>query len=177
MLSRRLSTIFGFLLIFCLLFGADGYVNKEMLKFYTLSRSHPLKTAGRESPLKTAGREHAGCIPRLDPGLRLLKPQLDFTNVPFASFSLDWLKTSTEKPIQGVTRVPLDDLFAKVYNGVSMIAKNIISFTKKILGTLVRVLPALLSLAAISRTLPTTNAMSFGNNWLPNLLNVVFWQE
>jgi len=152
MLVKNIFATCGFLIFLSLFFGVDGYLNKaEMLKFYSLSKSHPLKTAGRE---------HGGYIPRLDPGLRLLKPQIDAKVAPFSTFSLDWLKNNEEIKVEPI-RVPLDALFSKVLKGMATFATRLADFAKRIIKTVAFFLPTLLSLAAVTRTVPTANAMNF----------------
>ncbi len=116
-----------------------------MLEANAFVRDVKLYKLSRSNPLRTAGSENRGYIPRLEPGLRLIRPQSE--NVPqFLSFSLDWLKDPAETHIQ-VNRVPLDRLFLKLAEKVSAFAMQATQILRSIFKSFVAILPAMLSMA------------------------------
>lgn len=156
---------FLFVLLLLVILEVNAFVSNDMMKLYKLSRSNPLRTAGSEN---------RGYIPRLDPGLRLIQPQVE--NTPqFLSFSLDWLKDSTDN-IQ-VTRIPLDTLFSKLADKVSAMALKAAQFFKSIFKAFVAVLPVMLTMAIGLNRKTTTSQVRISTNFPWNFLYSLIFED
>ncbi|RYG64461.1 hypothetical protein EON64_13940, partial [archaeon] len=106
-------------------------------------------------PLQTAGPSQLSFIPRLEPGLILLSPQLasinDWKNVevfPLSSL-LQLAHSSEERDTQGSIlageHIPLDRLFVKVHEGMQVVSARLRRFSRKVAAVsllLVSALPA-----------------------------------
>eukprot|EP01039_Chlorochromonas_danica_P002941 gene2941-3209_t len=100
---------------------------------------------GKTKALQTAGPQQGGFIPRLEPGLRLLKPHInsiyEMTGIEISSFPLDKLKEvqnaflpPSGDSVVGPQRIPLDGLFKRAVEDIGKASRIIVYYLKRFLA-------------------------------------------
>lgn len=100
---------------------------------------------GKTKALQTAGPQQGGFIPRLEPGLRLLKPHInsiyEMTGIEISSFPLDKLKEvqnallpPSGDSVVGPQRIPLDGLFKRALEDIGKASRIIVYYLKRFLA-------------------------------------------
>lgn len=132
-----ITTFLVFCIISFLFHNTSGFYTGETLK-------NSWNGLSRATPLKTAGVQSYGLIPRLEPGLRIIKKfNYESTNdAPFETFSLDILRDlplaqqiaipQLSKPV--IPKIPLNLLFDRVRALVSSLLTRFAFFAKKVMS-------------------------------------------
>lgn len=157
MVNGRRSFLVTLLVLFAWLQPLSAYISKSAsallpgIDIYQSQSSRVSKL--RTAQLQTAGRPQVGFIPRLEPGLRLLKSStkhllqsntnMRFMHFPLNAYSEDEFEEEiTETPEKqseetntAPKRLNLDGLFARVETSLKSFAYHFVTMMRKVVGT------------------------------------------